>query len=386
MANSEPPPLPSSTRRAGALREVTLLFLRLGTTAFGGPAVYIALMEEEVVRRRRWISREGFLDLLGATNLIPGPNATEMAIHLGRLRAGFPGLVAAGAAFIAPAALLTGAFAWIYQRFGTLPRAAGFLEGVQAAVVAVVAQALWALARVAIKDRLLAVVAAGALAASLLGAGEIAILAAAGAAVMAARRVAGGAVAAMLPLALPAAAATAAPFSLSTLFLVFLKTGSVLFGSGYVLLAFLRADLVERLGWLTEGQLLDAVAVGQLTPGPVLTTATFIGYVLGGTAGAALATLGMFLPAFVFVALSGPLVPRLRASPAAGALLDGVNAASLALMAAVTLELARSALTGPFTLAVAAASALLLFRWRVNSAWLVLGGGAVGLAAAWLRS
>ncbi|HYQ80731.1 MAG TPA: chromate efflux transporter [Anaeromyxobacteraceae bacterium] len=377
-----PSPAPS---RTAALREVIGLFLRLGTTAFGGPAVHVALLQDEAVRRRRWISREGFLDLLGATNLIPGPNSTEMAIHLGRLRAGFPGLVAAGAAFIAPAALITAALAWLYQRYGSLPRAAGFLAGVKPAMVAVVAQALWALGRVAIKDRLLAAVAVAALAASLLGAGEIPILAVAGAMVMAARRYAGGAAAAMLPLALPAAAAPAAvPFSLSTLFLVFLKTGSVLFGSGYVLLAFLRADLVERLGWLTQSQLLDAVAVGQVTPGPVLSTATFIGYVLGGAPGAVLATVGIFLPAFAFVALSGPLVPRLRASPAAAAFLDGVNAASLALMAAVTLELARSALTGLFPVAVAAASALVLFRWRVNSAWLVVGGGAAGLLAAWL--
>jgi chromate transporter len=378
------PPLP----RRRALREVTLLFLRLGATAFGGPAVHVALMEEEVVRRRGWISREGFLDLLGATNLIPGPNSTEMAIHLGRLRAGLPGLAAAGAAFIVPAALLTAALAWIYQRFGSLPRAAGFLEGVKPAMVAVVAQALWLLARAAIKDRLLAAVAAAALTASLLGAGEIPILAASGALVVAARRLGRGAAAAVLaPVALPAAAGSlvAAPFSLSTLFLVFLRTGSVLFGSGYVLLAFLRADLVNRLGWLSEAQLLDAVAVGQLTPGPVLTTATFVGYVLGGPSGAALATLGIFLPAFVFVAISGPLVPRLRASPAAGAFLDGVNAASLALMAAVTLQLGRSALADPFAVAVAAASALLLFRYRVSSAWLVLGGGAAGLAAAWLR-
>lgn len=378
---------PAPARRGGALREVTLLFLRLGATAFGGPAVYVALMEEETVRRRNWISRAGFLDLLGATNLIPGPNATEMAIHLGRLRAGLPGLVAAGAAFIAPAALLTAGFAWIYQRYGALPRAAGFLEGVKPAMVAVVAQALWLLARAAIKDRLLAAVAAAALAASLAGAGEIPILAASGALVVAVRRLGRGAVAAALaPVALPAAAAAAAtPFSLSTLFLVFLKMGSVLFGSGYVLLAFMRADLVDRLGWLTEAQLLDAVAVGQLTPGPVLSTATFVGYVLGGAPGAALATVGIFLPAFVLVAISGPFVPRLRASPGAGAFLDGVNAAALALMAAVTLQLGRSALRDPFAAAVAAVSALLLYRFRTNSAWLVLGGGAAGLAAAWLR-
>jgi chromate transporter len=367
---------------ATSLRELAALFLRLGATAFGGPAAHVAMMEDEVVRRRRWMTREEFLDLLGATNLIPGPNSTEMAIHVGHRRAGFPGLVVAGASFIVPATLIVTAIAWGYVAYGRLPAAEGLLRGVKPVVVAVVVQALLGFARTAARTVPLAAVGAAAALAAALGAHELGVLAAAGTLVAGARVArrprAGLAVAA--PLVLPAAAAlSAAPFSVSHLFLVFLKIGSVLYGSGYVLLAFLRSDLVERLGWLSEAQLLDAGAVGQVTPGPVFTTATFIGYLLGGGAGAAASTLGIFLPAFVFVALSGPLVPRLRRSPVAGAFLDGVNVASLALMAVVSAQLARSAVTDLPTAALALASAVLLFRFRVNSSWLVLGGALVGL-------
>jgi chromate transporter len=374
--------------RARALRELAALFLRLGATAFGGPAAHIAMMEDEVVRRRGWLTREELLDLLGATNLIPGPNSTELAIHVGHRRAGFPGLVVAGAAFILPAAAVVSAIAWAYARFGRLPAVAGVLVGVKPVVLAVVVQALVGFARTAVKGPLLAGLGIASAVAAALGANELGVLAAAGALAIAAaaasRRGASGVAPALAPLSVPLApaaalAVAAVPLTLSRLFLVFLKIGSVLFGSGYVLLAFLRADLVERLGWLTEAQLLDAVAVGQVTPGPVFTTATFVGWILAGPAGAAVATVGIFLPAFFFVALSGPLVPRLRASPLAGALLDGVNVASLALMAVVTWQLGRAPPPPPTAL-LAVASGVLLVRYRVNSSWLVLGGAALGIA------
>src|SRR5262249_46394899 len=290
-------------------RELALLFLRLGTTAFGGPAAHIAMMEDEVVRRRGWLSREEFLDLLGATNLIPGPNSTEMAIHIGHRRAGWRGLLVAGACFILPAMVLVWGLAWAYVRFGRLPQVVGLLYGVKPVIVAVIVQALWSLGRSALKSRGLAVAALAAAALSAAGVHELLVLFGVAAAVVAVRslRAPGNAWrAAWLP-PLPAWGATvlagAPPFPLATLFLVFLKIGSVLFGSRSVLLAFLRAELVVRLGWLSEAQLLDAVAVGQVTPGPVFTTATFIGYVLSGPGGAAAATLGIFLPAFFFVAI-----------------------------------------------------------------------------------
>ena len=371
-----------------SLGELARLFLKLGTVAFGGPAAHVAMMEHEVVRRRGWLTREQFLDYLGATNLIPGPNSTELAIHVGHARAGWPGLVVAGVCFILPAALLVGTIAWAYVRFGTLPEVGAILYGVKPVVIAVVCQALWGLGRSALKSRGLAALGVVSLAAASLGVHELVVLVGAGAAAAIARGGRSGAtsVRAVLPLPLlgPVAAGAGGSVALAPLFGVFLKIGSVLFGSGYVLIAFLRADLVERLHWLTERQLLDAVAVGQVTPGPVFTTATFVGYVLAGAPGAAAATLGIFLPAFVFVALSGPLVPRLRRSPAAAAVLDGVNVASLALMALVTVQLGRAALVDPLTVVVAAASALLLLRYRVNSAWLVVGGALLGvLASAW---
>ncbi len=375
--------------RRTRLSELAVLFLKLGATAFGGPAVHIAMMEEEVVRRRGWLTRDEFLDLLGATNLIPGPNSTELAIHIGHRRAGWPGLLVAGACFIFPAMVIVLLIAWTYVRFGRLPAAAGLLYGVKPVVIAVVAQALVGLARTAVKSRALGLAGAAAVAATVAGIHELVVLFAVGSAVAAlgwARHRAPPRAACIVPLGAPlplplaaGAASGAVAFGLGPLFLFFLKVGSVLFGSGYVLLAFLRADLVTRWGWLTEGQLIDAVAVGQVTPGPVFTTATFIGYVLGGLPGGLVATLGIFLPAFVFVAASGPLVPRLRRSSLAGAFLDGVNVASLALMAVVTWQLGRAALVDPPTVALALVSTLLLIRFRVNSAWLVLGGAAAGV-------
>ena len=386
-----------------SLGEIAQLFLRLGTTAFGGPAVHIAMMEEEVVRRRGWLSREEFLDYVGAVNLIPGPNSTELAIHIGYRRAGWPGLLVAGACFIVPAMLIVGVLGWVYVTYGALPQVSGILYGVKPVVIAVIIQALWSLGRTAVRSATLAAVAGAAALAVILGVDEIAVLGACGIAMVLLRSVTGrraGSVATgfAMPLqgdssavstgvahgvsALGVAATTGAAtvgFGLWPLFLAFLKIGSVLFGSGYVLLAFLQADFVERLHWLTEQQLLDAIAVGQVTPGPVFTTATFVGYLLGGAPGAAVATLGIFLPAFVFVAASGAIVPRIRRSPRASAFLDGVNAASLALMAVVVAELARTGVTDWITLALAVLSALLILRYRVNSAWLVVAGAITGV-------
>jgi chromate transporter len=368
------------------IADIARLFLRLGLVSFGGPAAHVALMEEEIVRRRRWLTREAFLDLLSAANLIPGPNSTELAIHIGFVRAGWPGLLVAGACFILPAALIVVALAWGYVRYGTLPAISGILAGVKPVVIAVIAHAILQLGRGVLKSRAGILIGAACVAAAFSGVHEIAILVAAGAVMWLMSTAPArddengvGPRAIALPV-LAGVAGLSLPFSLGALFLVFLKIGSVLFGSGYVLLAFLRNDLVVRLGWLTEQQLLDAVAVGQVTPGPVFTTATFVGYLLGGASGAAVATVGIFLPAFVLVAASGPLVPRVRRSPTARAVLDGVNVASLALMLVVTMQLAREALAGPVGIAIAVASALALMRYRVSAAWLVLVGAVVGLA------
>jgi chromate transporter len=373
----------------GGLGEVAALALRLGFTAFGGPAVHIAMLHDEVVTRRRWVTDGYFLDLLGATNLIPGPNSTEMVMHIGHVRAGRRGLVVAGACFILPAAGIVLALAWLYGQYGTTPAAAWLLYGIKPVIIAVVLQALWGLSKTAIKSRFLAVVGAATVILYLLGVNELVLLLGGGLLVMlvenAARLRAGAPpLAALLPFlgfaprgwaALPADT----PANLIQLFLTFLKIGAVLYGSGYVLLAFLRNDFVNRLGWLTDQQLLDAVAVGQFTPGPVFTTATFIGYVVGSWPGAVLATVGIFLPSFIFVAAVNPFVPRLRRSPWMGALLDGVNVTALGLMAAVTWELARAAVVDGLTAALALVAAGLLLRFKVNSTWLVLGGGLVSL-------
>jgi len=376
------------------LKEIAVSFLRLGTTAFGGPAAHIAMMEEEFVRRREWLSHEEFLDMLGATNLIPGPNSTEMAIHIGRQKAGWKGLVVGGVCFIVPAVLIVMAIAWAYVRFGSLPQVQGIMYGIKPVIIAIVLQALWRLAPSAVKSRFLAIIGLIATASALLGVNTLLVLfgagvVTAGAAWINQRRFTEPFAAiptirwpGILPV-LKSVSATAAiaPFSLVGLFLFFLKVGAVLYGSGYVLLAFLQADLVDRLHWMTQSQLLDAVAVGQVTPGPVFTTATFIGYLLGGTTGAIVATIGIFVPSFIFVAASRPLIPRIRRSPIAGPLLDGVNVGALALMAAVTLQVSRAALVDVTTAVVAAISALLLIYSRMNSAWLIFAAGLVGFAA-----
>ncbi len=380
------------------LREIAVSFLRLGTTAFGGPAAHIAMMEEEFVRRRGWLSHAEFLDMLGATNLIPGPNSTEMAIHIGHQRAGWKGLVVGGVCFIVPAMLIVMAAAWAYVRFGSLPQFQGIMYGIKPVIVGVIFQALWRLAPTAIKGGFLALVGSLAMAASMFGVSPLIILFVAGVVAAARARIDRGRIPAasaaipasgwpgIVPMLKSAGAAAAiAPFSLLGLFLFFLKVGAVLYGSGYVLLAFLQTDLVDRLHWITQSQLLDAVAVGQVTPGPVFTTATFIGYLLGGATGAVVATIAIFVPGFVFVAASRPLIPRIRRSMIAGAFLDGVNIGALALLAAVTLQLSRAALVDVTTAAVAAISALLLIYWRVNSAWLIFAAGMAGLAATrWL--
>ena len=377
-----------------ALLDLALLFLRLGTTAFGGPAAHVALMEDEVVRRRRWLTREQFLDYVGATNLIPGPNSTELAIHIGLARHGWPGLVVSGVSFILPSALIVGIIAWAYVRYGALPQVAGILAAIAPVVIAIVVSAIWHLSRTAVKSSYLAILGLAALVALLSGVHELVVLLTAGLAsgVSVGAAPSRGRFAGLLSLVcgwtswrvavlaatVAGAAGSTAAITSWSLFLVFARIGALLFGSGYVLVAFLRADVVERLGWLTERQLLDAVAVGQVTPGPLFSTATFVGYLLGGVAGAAVATVGIFLPAFVLVALSGRLVPRLRRSRMAGAVLDGVNVASLAMMAAVTWQLGSETLRAPVPLALAGLSALLLTRYSVNPAWLVAGAATVG--------
>jgi chromate transporter len=390
MATHSPHDAPAS-HDSQRLREVAAVFLKLGATAFGGPAVHIALLEQEVVHRRKWLTHDEFLDLLGATNLIPGPNSTEMAIHIGLRRAGWRGLLVAGCCFILPAFLITLACAWFYMRAARVPAVQGVLYGVKPVVLAIVLQALWRLGRSAVKSRLLGVLAAVTLVANLLGVHELLLLLGAGLVVPAVRRGPGRSppsesasrpgLMPLLPMGLTAGSTTAAAVSAGKLFLFFLKVGSVLYGSGYVLLAFMRADLVERWGWLSESQLLDAVAVGQVTPGPVFTTATFIGYVLAGGSGACLATAGIFLPAFFFVAISALFLTRLRRSPVASAFLDGVNAASLALMAAVTWQLGQSALTNVLSLTLFVGSAAVLMLTRLNPTWLIAAGAALGWAA-----
>jgi len=381
---------PSPKTPRGTLREIAALFLKLGTIGFGGPAAHIALMRREVVSQRGWVDDERFLDLIGAANLIPGPNSTELAIHLGFIRGGWRGLIVAGSLFILPAMLIVMAFAWAYVEYGSTPGMTWLLYGVKPVIIAVVLQALWGLSRTAVKGVFLAAIGLAVLAGYLLGLNEIALLFGGGIFVMLVRnghrlRLSRAQAILLAPFSGVLANAAAAnsngatSFSLLTLFLTFLKIGAVLYGSGYVLLAFLRNDFVVRLGWLTNQQLLDAVAVGQVTPGPVFTTATFIGYVLDGVPGAIVATVAIFVPSFLFVAASAPLVPRLRRSPWAGAFLDGVNVAALGLMGAVTWTLSKNAIVDVPTALLALAAAVLLIRFRTNSAWIVIGGGLLGI-------
>ena len=394
------------------LRELASLFLKLGTISFGGPAAHIAMMETEVVRKREWLTKQQFLDLLGAANLIPGPTSTEMAINVGFVRAGWAGLCVAGASFILPAAVITGAFAWAYVRFGGMPQAVSTLAGVKAAVISVIAIAIWRLGKTAVKDLGLAVLGGAALAAFLLGVSPLVILFGGGLIGMIARRVANirsaGAllVAPLFPRprfrvladgktwaswvsAIGVAAVTSAAAgavverpSVYRIGLFFLKLGAVLYGGGYVLLAFLEQGLVQQHAWLTRQQLLDAVAIGQFTPGPVFSTATFIGYILGGAPGAVVATVGIFLPSFFYVALLAPVLFRLRQSAWIAAFLDSINVCAVALMSGVTFRLAADALRGWPSWGIALVSLAVLVRWKVSPAWVVLGGGIAGLGFA----
>lgn len=402
MPTSELTPQDQPASQEHHLGEVITLFLRLGFTAFGGPAAHISMMRQEVVERRKWVSEERFIDMIGATNLIPGPSSTELAIYLGYLRAGWPGLLIGGACFIAPAMLIVLAIAWAYATYGSLPQVGWLFYGIQPAVVAIIAQAIWQLGRTIFKNLLAPVLAVLIFVLYLLGV-NVLLLLFGGAILFGALRLAGryrnkdggtfslflplmihGSWKSTLPLLGSAILAASAPFSLLLLFLVFLKLGAVVYGSGYTLLAFLRADLVQGLHWLTDKQLLDAVSIGQFTPGPVFTTATFIGYLLGGWPGALLATLGIFLPSFLLVALVHPLATRLRRSPWASPLLDGVNIAALALMSGVLFQLAQHALIDIFTLLLALLTLLLLLRFKINSVWLILAGALIGLLRFWL--
>ncbi len=372
--------------REASLGKIALVFLKLGTIAFGGPAAHLAMMEEEFVRRRKWITHEEFLDRLATANLIPGPSSTEVAIFVGQLKGGWRGLIVAGSCFIIPAALIVSAIAWAYVRFGSLPQVQGVLYAIKPVVVAIVIQALGKLGRTGIRTPSLAVIAVLAAVLSFMGFAPVLVLLFAG--VLSAARFGlrgrllvagawgtpklfGGAI-------LVAGAAAAGPVGLGRLFLSFLKVGSVVFGSGYVLLAFLQTEFVQHLHWLTDQQLLDAVAVGQFTPGPLFTTATFIGYVVAGWKGAAVATAGIFLPGFLLVAVSGPLIPRLRRSPVAAAALDGVVAGSLALMAVVAWQLGRASIVDWTTLAIFGASLIGMLLLKMNSALLIFAAGIVG--------
>lgn len=365
------------------LKEVFLLFLKLGITAFGGPAAHIAMMHDETVKRRKWLSEQEFLDLVGATNLIPGPNSTEMAIHLGYQRAGWLGLILGGAAFIFPAMVIVLLLAVVYTRYGSTPQAEWLLYGVKPVVIAVILQALFNLGKKALKDRITWIVTILVVGLYFLGLHELILLFGGGLLVMVLKNPSRinpkTSIFAILPLFNPIRMID--PIStptLSGIFFLFLKIGSVLYGSGYVLLAFLRSELVLRFSWLSDAQLIDAVAIGQLTPGPVFTTATFIGYLLADVPGALLATLGIFLPSFIFVFITNPIIPKLRNSPWFGSLLDGVNAVSLGLMAVVTFQLGSASLIDPVSILLAVISAVLLFRFKVNTTWLILGGALVG--------
>jgi chromate transporter len=370
----------SNVGNKATLGQVAAFFLRLGLTAFGGPAAHLAIMENEAVRRRGWLTRQEFLDRLGAVSLLPGPSSTQMALALGQAQAGFPGLLLGGLCFILPAALMAAACGWAYQRWGGLPQAAGLLYGVRPVVVALLGQAMWSLGKTAIRSRLDALIGVLAIAACALGLHQLVVLLGAGLLALAAEK-GGKPASGALALAPLAPAVPVAP-GLGAILGVFLKLGVVVFGSGYVLLAFLRADLVTRLHWLTERQLLDAVAVGQITPGPVFTTATFVGYLLRGPAGAVVATLGIFLPSFAMVAVLPALVAYLRRSAAAAALLDGVNLGALALLAVVAAELGSVALVDRTTAAILIVALVLLLGARINPTWLVVGAGVTGLLLA----
>jgi chromate transporter len=363
----------------GRLREVTLLFLRLGVTAFGGPAAHVALMERECVRKRGWLTPQEFVDLLGVANLIPGPTSTELAMHIGRRRAGWPGLVTAGLAFMVPAAVLVGLLAALYVRAGDLPVLRGVLAAVQPVVLVVVLDALIPLARTAISSAPTVVIALATTVFTLAGLPEFTALLLGGVMHLFARRTA-IVLAAVGTFASVGAAAISTPLVVrqADVFMYFARVGSLLFGSGYVLLSVLEGDLVQRRGWLTNQQLFDAIAAGQATPGPVFTTATFIGYLLGGPWMALVATIGIFLPAFVFAACSSAMLDRLRRLESARSFLKGVNAAAVALIALVLVTLAQAALTGLFPMALAIIAAGLIVVMKINPSFVLMAAAILG--------
>lgn len=377
--------------RSQRVRELAALFTKLGFIAFGGPAAHIAMLEAEVVERRKWLSHEHFLDLIGATNLIPGPNSTEMTMHVGYERAGWAGLFTAGGCFVLPAALMTGTLGWLYITFGTLPEVEPFLAGIKPAVLVIILGALWRLSKKAVKGWHLAPIGVVVAAALISGINEVIAMLGGGLLGMLwliayENRKSGNTQASLL---FPLALVTASPVVQSALSsnsevplwklgLFFLKVGGILYGSGYVLIAFLDGDLVQTYGWLTQQQLLDAIAIGQFTPGPVLTTATFIGYVLAGVPGAIVATIGIFLPSFIFVAILNPIIPKLRKSRWTAAFLDAINVSALTLMAVVSVELGIGVLTTWQAGVVTALAVLAVFRFKLNAAYIVLGGAVLG--------
>jgi chromate transporter len=374
------------------LLELTQLFLKLGIIGFGGPAAHIAMMEDEVVTRRNWMTRDHFLDIVGATNLIPGPNSTEMTMHVGYHRAGWPGLIVAGSCFILPAVLITAALAWGYVQFGSLPQVAPFLIGIKPAILVIILGAVWKLGQKALKGWRLAVIGIGVLAAVFLGVNEVIALLGGGLIGMLWLRLSerwlGQAAALLLPIpglrgGLADHLQAGQPPNLWELFLFFLKIGSILYGSGYVLVALLEGGLVHDLGWLTQQQLLDAIAIGQFTPGPVLSTATFIGYLILGPPGAIVATAGIFLPSFIFVGLLNPIIPRLRQLSWTAAFLDAVNISAVALILAVLINLGRTTLTAWPAWVIAILATVATFRFKLSSAWVVLGGAVLGWLVSW---
>ncbi len=363
--------------RKSTLKEIALLFFKLGALSFGGPAVHIAMMEEEVVRKRKWMSHEHFLDLVGATNLIPGPNSTEMTMHCGNERAGWRGLVVAGSAFIFPAVVITLVFAWLYQQYGQLPQVEPFIYGIKPAVISLIVAAVYTLGKKAVKNFELALLGGGTLAASLMGMNEISALFACGG-IGVLLHLLKKLKASNLMLSFAAVPLLLTPsITLTKIFLTFLKVGALLYGSGYVLFAFLDAELVAT-GLLSRQQLIDAIAVGQFTPGPVSSTATFVGYQLGGFSGALLATLGIFLPSFLLVALLNPLIPAMRRSTFLGAFLDSVNVASVAVILSVAIYMGRETLNDWRTMVIAAISVAIFLKWKINAVLIILGGAGLG--------
>lgn len=364
------------------LREVAGLFLKLGVTGFGGPAAHIALMRAEIVTKRKWLTEQHFLDLIGATNLIPGPNSTEMAIHIGHERAGWKGLIVAGTCFALPAVLLTGIFAWLYKEYGQIPEVQPFVYGIKPAIIAIILGAVFPLALKSIKTITLAIIGLTVLALSLLRFNEILLMFGAGflALLLASvKNKTGGQAKSILPLSfLQIPGATFFSAANANLFLIFLKIGAILYGSGYVLFAFLDAELVST-GLLSRQQLIDAIAVGQFTPGPLFSSVTFIGYQINGVTGAIVATLGIFLPSFVFVALLNPLVRKMRNSTLFSGFLDAVNVASVAIIISVCFAMGKETITDWRTISIALGSAVFTFGFpKINSAFIVAGGSILG--------